>query len=54
MAVRSHRQREENRNRPAWSGALAATSGRWRQGGGLAWQKRMRAEWDTPQPKRPA
>jgi hypothetical protein len=54
QAVRLHRQREENRGRPALLDALASTSGLWRQGDGLAWQKRLRGEWEPPRPKRRA
>lgn len=54
QAVRYHRHREENRGRPALLDALAATSGLWRQGDGLAWQKRLRSEWDRPRRKRTA
>jgi len=52
QAVRHHRQREESRGRPALLDALANTSGLWRQGDGLAWQKRLRSEWGTRPRKR--
>jgi hypothetical protein len=48
QAIRSYRMREESRGRPALQNALARTAGIWRQGDGLAWQQRMRDEWDRP------
>ncbi len=46
QAVRSFRLREESLQRPDLSEALARTAGLWRQGDGLAWQQRLREEWD--------
>jgi hypothetical protein len=54
QAVRSHRQREENHGRPALLDALESTSGLWRQGDALAWQMRLRGEWEPARPKRRA
>lgn len=41
-----YRVREESRNLPSLTTALARTAGLWRQGDGLAWQNRLRDEWD--------
>lgn len=48
QAVRDLRLRQESRTRPTLTEALAATAGLWRKGDGLAWQRRLRAEWNTP------
>lgn len=45
-AVGSYRAREEARRRPHLAEALRASAGIWRQGDGLHWQRRLRAEWD--------
>lgn len=45
-AVRSYRLREESHGRPALQAALAHTAGVWRSADGLAWQQRLRDEWD--------
>jgi Ribbon-helix-helix protein, copG family len=49
QAVRSFRVREESRQRPNLGQVLARTAGLWRQGDGLAWQQRLRGEWDRPE-----
>lgn len=46
LAVRSYRAREESRGRPTLQAALMRTAGIWRHGDGLAWQRRMRDEWN--------
>lgn len=46
QAVHDYRQREQRRGRPALEEALARTAGLWHQGDGLAWQGRVRDEWD--------
>jgi predicted transcriptional regulator len=46
QAVRSFRLREQNRSRPDLADVLQRTAGLWRQGDGLAWQQRLRDEWD--------
>ncbi len=46
QAVRGFRLREETAARPTLEQALAQTAGIWRNGDGLAWQLRQRAEWE--------
>lgn len=46
QAIRSYRVHEESRSRPTLQAALARTAGIWRHGDGLAWQRRLREEWD--------
>lgn len=46
-AVRSYRLREQSKKRPTLAEALAETAGIWRGGDGLAWQQRLRDEWDV-------
>lgn len=46
QAVHSYRLREQSRNRPELADVLQRTAGLWRRGDGLAWQKRLRDEWD--------
>jgi hypothetical protein len=46
QAVRAYRLREQSRRKPALGDVLARTTGLWRQGEGIAWQRRMRDEWD--------
>lgn len=46
QAVRSFRLREQNRGRPDLADVLHRTAGLWRQGDALAWQRRLRDEWD--------
>ena len=47
-AIKNYRLREESHGRPTLQAALARTAGIWRQGDALAWQRRMRSEWDRP------
>ena len=47
-AIRSYRIREESGARPSLQTALSRTAGIWRNGDGLAWQTRLRDEWDRP------
>jgi len=49
-AVRSYRLREESRSIPNLTDALARTAGLWRRGDALAWQQRLRGEWDRDEP----
>jgi len=46
QAVHSYRLREQTKRMPNLADALARTAGLWRQGDALAWQQRMRADWD--------
>ena len=46
QAVHSYRQREQSQARPALDEVLARTAGLWRHGEGLAWQQRLRGEWN--------
>ena len=46
QAVRSFRAREQTRRKPSLATALERTAGLWKQGDGLAWQRRLRDEWD--------
>ncbi|MBU1189894.1 MAG: ribbon-helix-helix domain-containing protein [Gammaproteobacteria bacterium] len=45
-AVHEYRVREQAADRPTLQRALNDTAGIWRQGDGLAWQQRLREEWD--------
>lgn len=45
-AVSLYRAREESARRPDLDTALKESCGVWRQGDGLAWQERLRDEWD--------
>ncbi len=45
-AVRAYRLREESRTSRGLDAVLQDTAGLWRQGDALAWQRRLRAEWD--------
>lgn len=45
QAVRSYRIRAESDARPSLQEALDRTAGIWRAGDGLAWQRRIRSEW---------
>lgn len=45
-AVGQYRLRQEARNRPDLGEALKRTSGTWRHGDGLRWQRQMRDEWN--------
>ncbi len=46
QAVHVYRLREESRGDQKWQHAVRDTAGIWRQGDGLAWQQRLRDEWD--------
>lgn len=46
QAVHSYRLREQSQARPALDEVLALTAGLWRHGDGLAWQQRLRGEWN--------
>lgn len=46
QAVRAYRLREESLGNEKWQHAVRDTAGIWRQGDGLAWQRRLRDEWD--------
>ncbi len=48
QAIRSYRVREVSRARTALQTALPRTAGIWRHGNALAWQRRLRGEWDRP------
>jgi len=50
QAVRSYRLREQSRRLPNLTDALTRTAGLWRQGDALAWQQRLRGEWDRDEP----
>lgn len=45
-AVRNYRMQQENQDHPSLQATLARTRGLWRRGDGLAWQQRLRGEWD--------
>lgn len=49
QAVRAYRIREESLGRGDLQSALAETAGIWRAGDGLAYQRRLRKEWDRRQ-----
>lgn len=46
QAVHDYRIRSETLGKPKVEATLARTAGLWRQGDGLACQKRLRREWD--------
>ena len=46
QAVHAYRLREESRGDQKWQHAVRDTAGIWRQGDGLAYQQRLRDEWD--------
>jgi hypothetical protein len=46
QAIRRSRLAQERRRPPHLHDALRRTAGLWRQGDGLAWQERLRAEWE--------
>ena len=48
QAVRSFRLRQDAQRKPSLVDALGRTAGLWRHGDGLAWQRRLRDEWDGP------
>lgn len=45
-AVSLYRAREDAAERPDLRSALKHSAGLWQQGDGLAWQDRLRSEWD--------
>ncbi|MDZ7791073.1 MAG: hypothetical protein U5L08_11400 [Xanthomonadales bacterium] len=45
-AVSSYRMRAEASGRPDLQSALKDSAGLWQGGDGLAWQERLRGEWD--------
>lgn len=45
-AVSRYRAQDAKRGSPSLKTLLERTSGIWKHGDGLAWQKKMRAEWD--------
>ena len=45
-AVEQYRVREEAMHRPDLLSALEDSAGIWHRGDGLAWQQRLRDEWD--------
>jgi predicted transcriptional regulator len=47
QAVRAYRTRQESLDRPNLQQALARTGGIWRSDDGLAYQRRLREEWDS-------
>jgi len=46
QAVRGYRLAQERRQPPRLRDSLQRTAGLWRQGDGLAWQERLRSEWE--------
>lgn len=46
QAIRGYRLAQECRRPPHLRDALRRTAGLWRQGDGLAWQDRLRSEWE--------
>ena len=46
VAIRSYRLQQQSRHRGDFQDLLARTSGLWREGDGLAYQDRLRAEWE--------
>lgn len=47
-AVREYRIRQQSLARPSLQAALERTAGIWRSGEALAYQQRLRDEWDRP------
>jgi hypothetical protein len=45
-AVSQYRAREDAADRPDLLSALKESAGLWRHGDGLAWQERLRGEWE--------
>lgn len=45
-AVSQYRAREDAADRPDLLSALKDSAGLWQNGDGLAWQERLRREWD--------
>lgn len=46
QAVHAYRLREESQGNSKWQHAVRDTAGIWHQGDGLAYQQRLRDEWD--------
>lgn len=46
QAVYAYRLREKSRGDQKWQYAVRNMAGIWCQGDGLAWQQRLRDEWD--------
>ncbi|MFZ5493208.1 MAG: ribbon-helix-helix protein, CopG family [Pseudomonadota bacterium] len=46
QAVHAYRLREQDRGQPQLADVLERTAGLWRHGDALAWQQRLRGEWD--------
>ena len=45
-ALALYRAQDGRRNKPALATLLDNTRGIWKRGDGLAWQKKLRGEWD--------
>ncbi len=45
-ALARYRAQDGRRNKPALGTLLDNTRGIWKRGDGLAWQKKLRGEWD--------
>lgn len=45
-ALSRYRAQDGRRNKPALATLLDDTRGIWKRGDGLAWQKKLRGEWD--------
>ena len=45
-ALARYREQDVRRNKPALATLLDNTRGMWKRGDGLAWQKKLRGEWD--------
>lgn len=48
QAVRDYRTRQQSLAQPSLQTVLARTAGLWRGGDGLAYQRRLRDEWEPP------
>lgn len=46
QAIRRYRIQEQSQGRIGLQSALERTAGLWRHGDGLAWQRRLRDEWN--------
>jgi hypothetical protein len=45
-AVARYRAQDAKRNKPSLAMLLERTRGIWKRGDGLAWQRKLRGEWD--------
>lgn len=45
-ALAAYRAQQNRKRKPDLEDLLKQTSGTWKQGDGLAWQRRLRDEWD--------